>query len=230
MRRIWRREDSGGCRKERSCDGYRENWAEGVEAGSRQRAKALDAMKLGDAVFRAPTDGRDRSSAYPQRRHRLPGGRVDPRLSRFRLRVFDLATVEPGHGEIRRPRRDPRAGDDLDHRDGDCGSSRLGVAIFLTELCPQGLREPDRHRNRIAGGHPVDYLRDLGSVRFRAFHPAIYRAAVDHVVRAASGLSSVFAGPPYGIGMLTAGFVLAIMVLPFIASVSRDVSKRCLRS
>ncbi len=36
-------------------------------------------------------------------------------------------------------------------------------------------------------------------------------------------LSSLFAGPPYGIGMLTAGLILAIMVLPFIASVSRDV-------
>ena len=36
-------------------------------------------------------------------------------------------------------------------------------------------------------------------------------------------LSSLFAGPPYGIGILTAGLILAIMVLPFIASVSRDV-------
>jgi len=36
-------------------------------------------------------------------------------------------------------------------------------------------------------------------------------------------LSSVFAGPPYGIGVLTAGLILAIMVLPFITSVSRDV-------
>jgi phosphate transport system permease protein len=37
------------------------------------------------------------------------------------------------------------------------------------------------------------------------------------------GLSSLFAGPPYGIGMLTAGLILAIMVLPFITSISRDV-------
>jgi phosphate transport system permease protein len=36
-------------------------------------------------------------------------------------------------------------------------------------------------------------------------------------------LSSVFAGPPYGIGILTAGLILAIMVLPFITSISRDV-------
>ena len=36
-------------------------------------------------------------------------------------------------------------------------------------------------------------------------------------------LSALFAGPPYGIGMLTAGLILAIMVLPFITSVSRDV-------
>src|SRR5207302_8986115 len=36
-------------------------------------------------------------------------------------------------------------------------------------------------------------------------------------------LHSLFAGPPYGIGMLTAGLILAIMVLPFITSISRDV-------
>jgi phosphate transport system permease protein len=37
------------------------------------------------------------------------------------------------------------------------------------------------------------------------------------------GFSSLFAGPPYGIGVLTAGLILAIMVLPFITSISRDV-------
>jgi phosphate transport system permease protein len=36
-------------------------------------------------------------------------------------------------------------------------------------------------------------------------------------------LNSLFAGPPYGIGILTAGLILAIMVLPFITSISRDV-------
>jgi phosphate transport system permease protein len=36
-------------------------------------------------------------------------------------------------------------------------------------------------------------------------------------------LSSLFAGPPYGIGMLTAGLILAVMILPFISSISRDV-------
>src|SRR5207302_3369445 len=36
-------------------------------------------------------------------------------------------------------------------------------------------------------------------------------------------LNALFAGPPYGIGMLTAGLILAIMVLPFITSISRDV-------
>ena len=36
-------------------------------------------------------------------------------------------------------------------------------------------------------------------------------------------LSTLFAGPPYGIGMLTAGLILGVMVLPFVASISRDV-------
>jgi phosphate transport system permease protein len=37
------------------------------------------------------------------------------------------------------------------------------------------------------------------------------------------GLNVLFAGPPYGIGLLTAGFILAIMVLPFVSAVARDV-------
>jgi phosphate transport system permease protein len=36
-------------------------------------------------------------------------------------------------------------------------------------------------------------------------------------------LSTLFAGPPYGIGVLTAGLILGVMVLPFVASISRDV-------
>src|SRR3546814_14236398 len=41
--------------------------------------------------------------------------------------------------------------------------------------------------------------------------------------RSVPGLSSLFAGPPYGIGILTAGLILSIMVLPFITSITRDV-------
>ena len=52
----------------------------------------------------------------------------------------------------------------------------------------------------------------------RTVQPALISAFANVPV-----LSSLFAGPPYGIGVLTAGFILAIMVLPFIASVSRDV-------
>ena len=100
----------------------------------------------------------------------------------------------------------------------------LMIAFFLTELCPPMAAPADRHRHRAAGRHPQHHLRHLGPVRVRAV-PAAVRAAVPdrHLRQRAGAVNSLFDGPPYGIGMLTAGLILAIMVLPFITSISRDV-------
>ena len=81
-----------------------------------------------------------------------------------------------------------------------------------------------RHRDRTARRHPVDHLRHVGPVRAGAGDDRV-RHAVDqrppgHRCRSSA---SLFQGPPLGIGMLTAGFVLAIMVIPFISSVMREV-------
>ena len=82
----------------------------------------------------------------------------------------------------------------------------------------------DRHRHRTARRHPQHHLRHLGPVRVRAVPAADVAAVPDRRASAMSRCSStLFAGPPYGIGMLTAGLILAIMVLPFITSISRDV-------
>ena len=73
----------------------------------------------------------------------------------------------------------------------------LFIALFLTELCPMWLRRP------ILQQYVQPFL-------ITVFGPIPV-------------LSTLFEGPPYGIGIFTAGLILAIMVLPFITSISRDV-------
>ena len=99
----------------------------------------------------------------------------------------------------------------------------LGAAIFLTELCPRVLRRPIGIAIELLAGVPSIIYGIWGLFVFAPFlqeyvQPAVIRAFGDVPV-----LSVLFAGPPYGIGVLTASLILAIMVLPFITAVSRDV-------
>ena len=99
----------------------------------------------------------------------------------------------------------------------------LGIAIFLSELCPQRLRQPI--------GIAIELLAGIPSIIYGIWGLFILAPLVQQYVEPAvialfgpvPGLNLVFAGPPYGIGVFTAGFILAIMVLPFISSISRDV-------
>ena len=100
----------------------------------------------------------------------------------------------------------------------------FGIALFLTELVARVAQAPARHRDRIARGDPLDHLRHVGPVRVRAAFPVPCPAAADRVRSASVPLvGALFAGPPIGIGMLTAGMILSIMVIPFITAVMRDV-------
>ena len=100
----------------------------------------------------------------------------------------------------------------------------FGIALFLTEMSPPLAAPPARHRDRTAGRHPQHHLRHVGPVRVR---PAVCRTRPTLAQRAFSAtcrlIGLLFEGPPMGIGMLTAGIILAIMVIPFIAAVMRDV-------
>ena len=99
----------------------------------------------------------------------------------------------------------------------------FGIALFLTELCPAVLKRPI--------GVAVELLAAVPSIIFGIWGlfvlaPVLQRHVqpwlIDHV-GPLPGIGKLFLGPPYGIGILTAGFVLAIMVLPFIAATMRDV-------
>ncbi len=99
----------------------------------------------------------------------------------------------------------------------------FGIALFLTELCPPLLKRPI--------GVAVELLAAVPSIIFGIWGlfvlaPVLQRHVQPWLIARAHGipiLDKVFVGPPYGIGILTAGVVLAIMVLPFIAATMRDV-------
>ncbi|HWA44198.1 MAG TPA: phosphate ABC transporter permease subunit PstC [Hypericibacter adhaerens] len=99
----------------------------------------------------------------------------------------------------------------------------LGIATFLTELCPQVLRRPIGIAIELLAGVPsIIYgiwgLFVLAPILQRTLQP--WLIGIFHDIPL---LNALFAGPPYGIGILTAGIILAIMVLPFISSITRDV-------
>jgi phosphate transport system permease protein len=99
----------------------------------------------------------------------------------------------------------------------------LGIAVFLTELCPYGLRRPIGVAIELLAGIPSIIYGIWGLFVFAPFLQRTVQPVLIGAFAKLPVLSSLFAGPPYGIGILTAGFILAIMVLPFITSVSRDV-------
>jgi len=99
----------------------------------------------------------------------------------------------------------------------------FGIALFLTELCPPWLKRPI--------GTAVELLAAVPSIIFGIWGlfvlaPLLQRHVqpwlIDHLGPIPL-IGKLFSGPPYGIGILSAGVVLAIMVLPFIAATMRDV-------
>ncbi len=99
----------------------------------------------------------------------------------------------------------------------------FGVAIFLTETCPMFLRRPI--------GTAIELLAAIPSIVFGiwglfVFAPLLQQYLqpwlIDHL-GPWPVIGALFQGPPFGIGLLTAGLVLAIMVLPFVSSVMREV-------
>jgi phosphate transport system permease protein len=99
----------------------------------------------------------------------------------------------------------------------------FGIAIFLTELSPRILRRPL--------GIAVELLAGIPSIIYGMWGLFVFAPLfADHVepwlndhLGVMPYIGPFFSGPPMGIGILTAGIILAIMVIPFIASVMRDV-------
>jgi len=99
----------------------------------------------------------------------------------------------------------------------------LLIAFFLTELCPQWLRRPIGIAIELLAGIPSIIYGIWGLFVLAPFLQVTLQPFLIDTLGNVPGIGLLFAGPPYGIGMLTAGLILAIMVLPFITSISRDV-------
>ena len=99
----------------------------------------------------------------------------------------------------------------------------LLIAVFLIELCPMWLRRPIGIAIELLAGIPSIIYGIWGLFVFAPFLQETLQPFLIATFGNIPLLSTLFAGPPYGIGMLTAGLILAIMVLPFVTSISRDV-------
>lgn len=99
----------------------------------------------------------------------------------------------------------------------------LLIALFLTELCPQALRRPIGIAIELLAGIPSIIYGIWGLFVFAPFLQQTLQPALIATFSDIPILSRLFGGPAYGIGLLTAGLILAIMVLPLVTSISRDV-------
>ncbi len=99
----------------------------------------------------------------------------------------------------------------------------LLIALFLTELCPMWLRRPIGIAIELLAGIPSIIYGIWGLFEFAPFLQRTLQPFLIDTFGDIPILSTLFAGPPYGIGILTASLILAIMALPIITSISRDV-------
>jgi phosphate transport system permease protein len=99
----------------------------------------------------------------------------------------------------------------------------FGIALFLTELSPLWLRRPLGTAVELLAGIPSIIYGMWGLFVFAPLFAEHVQPRIQETLGATALLEPFFEGAPMGIGILTAGLILAIMVIPFIASVMRDV-------
>ncbi len=99
----------------------------------------------------------------------------------------------------------------------------IGIALFLTDIAPRWSRGPIGVAIELLAAIPSIIYGMWGLFVFAPFMAAHVEPWLNDHLGNKALIGPLFSGPPIGIGMLTAGIVLGIMVIPFIASVSRDV-------
>jgi len=99
----------------------------------------------------------------------------------------------------------------------------FGIALFLTEMCPPWLKRPVGTAIELLAGIPSIIYGMWGLFVFAPLFRDYAEPWINSHLGVLPLIGYLFHGPPMGIGMLTAGLILSIMVIPFIASVMRDV-------
>lgn len=99
----------------------------------------------------------------------------------------------------------------------------FGIALFLTELSPTWLKRPLGTAIELLAAVPSIVYGMWGLLVFGPILATYVQQPLQKLLKGVPYLETFVAGPPVGIGLLSAGIVLAIMIIPFIASVMRDV-------
>ena len=99
----------------------------------------------------------------------------------------------------------------------------FGIALFLTELAPAWLKRPLGTAIELLAAIPSIIYGMWGLFVFTPIFQENIQPRLIDTLGSIPGLGPLFAGPPLGIGMLAAGLILSIMVIPFITAVMRDV-------
>jgi phosphate transport system permease protein len=95
----------------------------------------------------------------------------------------------------------------------------VGVAVFITEMCPIWLRGALSFTTELLAAIP-SVIYGLWAIFMLV---PLVRNYVEPFLAQTLGWTGLFTGPPYGIGMLAAGIILAIMIIPIISSITREV-------
>jgi phosphate transport system permease protein len=99
----------------------------------------------------------------------------------------------------------------------------FGIALFLTELSPNWLRRPLGTAIELLAAIPSIVYGMWGLLFFVPLFAEYVQVPLMTISAEVPILNEIFSGAPFGLGLLTAGVVLSIMIIPFIASVMRDV-------
>ncbi len=99
----------------------------------------------------------------------------------------------------------------------------FGIALFLTELSPAWLKRPLGTAIELLAAVPSIVYGMWGLLVFGPILSVYVQQPLQLVLKDVPWLGALVSGPPVGIGILSAGIILAIMIIPFIAAVIRDV-------
>ncbi|WP_373991575.1 phosphate ABC transporter permease subunit PstC [Duganella sp. BuS-21] len=99
----------------------------------------------------------------------------------------------------------------------------FGIALFLTEICPAGLRRPLGTAVELLAGVPSIIYGMWGLFVFAPLFGDYVQPFLKQTIGQLPLIGQFFSGPTMGIGILTAALILAVMIIPFISSVMRDV-------
>ena len=99
----------------------------------------------------------------------------------------------------------------------------FGIALFLTELSPAWLKRPLGTAIELLAAIPSIVYGMWGLLVFGPLLSTYVQQPLQALFNDTPYLGALFSGPPVGIGILSAGIILAIMIIPFIAAVMRDV-------